>query len=429
MAGFNLVGHLHASAGLGITARSFARVLEKHGHDVVGLDISYGADPQRKTEAVDFDVVASAEALPYSHTLWFTAIQLLPSLWLRRLRRLQDSRFRNAGFLFWELPVLPKPWVPAVQLFDALVVSSAFVKQTLETYVENKPVIFAEHPLLLPPALPPAHQVRAGLGIPDDAFVFCASFDLAGDVARKNPAAIVDVFRHAFPADDGVQLVLKCNGDLAAAGEHPAIRAVLAHAARDPRIRLVTASMRYEEVLALYNAADAYLSFHRAEGLGLGPMEAMALGKPVIATGFSGNTEYMTEQNSILVPYRLVQTMGSRWQYTSRFAGKSAKWADIDFHQAVEAVRRIRDDAVLRGTISRRAHRDIQERQETAWEAAYIPRLIEALDAGGADLDRSLLTRKLRRAEFFNPLLMELNAKASFRRFSRHVYNKTPHWG
>ncbi|MDO9465846.1 MAG: hypothetical protein Q7J36_00945 [Thiobacillus sp.] len=91
MAGFNLVGHLYASAGLGNTARSFAQVLRKHGHDVVGLDISYGADPQRETVAVDFDIVESVEALPHANTLWFTAIQLLPSLWLRRLRGLRES--------------------------------------------------------------------------------------------------------------------------------------------------------------------------------------------------------------------------------------------------------------------------------------------------------------------------------------------------
>lgn len=415
MAGFNLIGHLHATAGLGNTARGFARVLERNGHDVVGLDIDYGVDPKRKTVAVDFDIVESVEALPHAHTLWFTAIQLLPSLWLRRLRGLRESRFRNAGFLFWELPVLPKAWVHAAQLFDALVVCSTFVKQTLETSVESTPVIFAEHPLLLPPSLTPVNQVRAGLGIPDDAFVFCASFDLAGDVARKNPAAIVEVFRHAFPSDNSVQLVLKCNGDLAAASEHPAIRAVLAHAAADSRIRLVTSSMHYEEVLALYNAADAYLSFHRAEGLGLGPMEAMALGKPVIATGFSGNTEYMTEQNSILVPYRLVQTKGSQWQYTTRFAGKGAKWADIDFAKAVHAVRQIKGDAVLRDRISHRARRDMLERQETAWEAAYIPLLIEALDASGSILNRNSQASTLRWAELLNPVLMKLNAKASFR--------------
>lgn len=417
MAKFNLVGHLHASAGLGITARSFAQVLQKQGHDVVGLDIDYGAGPKRKTVAVDFDIVESVEALPHAHTLWFTAIQLLPSLWLRRLRGLRASRFRNAGFLFWELPVLPKVWVPAAQLFDALVACSTYVKQTLEASVENTPVIFAEHPLLLPPSLTPANQIRAGLGIPDDAFVFCASFDLAGDVSRKNPAAIVEVFRHAFPSDDSVRLVLKCNGDLAAANKHPAIRAVLSYAATDSRIHLVTSSMCYEEVLELYNAADAYLSFHRAEGLGLGPMEAMALGKPVIATGFSGNTEYMTEQNSILVPYRLAQTTDSQWQYTTRFSGKGAKWADVDFTRAARAVRRIREDAVSRDKLSSRARRDIAERQETAWEASYIPLLIESLDASSSIPYRNSHTRTLRWAELFNPVLIKLNAKASFRHF------------
>lgn len=417
MAGFNIVGHLHASAGLGITARNFARVLKMHGHDVVGLDIDYGADRQRKAVAVEFDIVESVEALPYTNTLWFVAIQLLPSLWLRRLRGLRDSRFRNAGFLFWELPGLPKAWVPAAKLFDALVVSSSYVKQTLETCVEGMPVIFAEHPLFFPSALTPAHQVRATLSIADDAFVFCASFDLAGDIARKNPTALIEVFRRAFPSDENVTLVLKCNGSLnAAATRSSEIRSALERAANDPRIRFVDETMEYEGVLALYGAADSYLSFHRAEGLGLGPMEAMALGKPVIATGFSGNTEYMTEQNSVLVPYRLVRTSGASWQYKSNFAGKQAVWAEIDRNHAVQALRLIRNDSAFREKLAQRAHRDISERQETAWAAPYLPLLIEALDNSNSFSRRGTIARDLRWAELSNPVLLSLNIRAALKR-------------
>ena len=49
-----------------------------------------------------------------------------------------------------------------------------------------------------------------------------------------------------------------------------------------------------------------YVSLHRAEGFGLTLAQAMSLGKPVVATGYSANTEFMSEENGYLVPYRLV---------------------------------------------------------------------------------------------------------------------------
>jgi hypothetical protein len=60
------------------------------------------------------------------------------------------------------------------------------------------------------------------------------------------------------------------------------------------------------DVFGLQRVCDAYVSLHRSEGLGLGMAECMAQGKPVIATAYSGNLEFMTESNSCLVDYALV---------------------------------------------------------------------------------------------------------------------------
>ena len=63
---------------------------------------------------------------------------------------------------------------------------------------------------------------------------------------------------------------------------------------------------------------------------GLVPMEAMSLGKLVIATGYSGNVTFMTEQNSLSVPYRLVEPAGDVPFFLRRFAGRNAAWAEPD---------------------------------------------------------------------------------------------------
>ena len=63
---------------------------------------------------------------------------------------------------------------------------------------------------------------------------------------------------------------------------------------RDHRMHVITEVLPYNDVISLYASADCFISLHRSEGLGLGMMEAMLLGKPVIATGWSGNLDFMT---------------------------------------------------------------------------------------------------------------------------------------
>ena len=83
---------------------------------------------------------------------------------------------------------------------------------------------------------------------------------------------------------------------------------------------------------ALFARADCYVSLHRAEGFGLTLAESMALGKPVIATGFSGNTDFMTPANSYLVDWALTEV------------GPDAEHYPADGHvgRAVDRARRAR---------------------------------------------------------------------------------------
>ena len=80
-------------------------------------------------------------------------------------------------------------------------------------------------------------------------------------------------------------------------------------AAEGSNVRIIDKVYRPDEVLSLMDACDAYVSLHRSEGLGLTMAEAMLMGKPVVATGYSGNVDFMNDSNSLLVPYQLV-TLG-----------------------------------------------------------------------------------------------------------------------
>lgn len=100
---------------------------------------------------------------------------------------------------------------------------------------------------------------------------------------------------------------------------------------------------------ALTAASDIVLSLHRSEGFGLVPAEAMLLGRPVIATGWSGNLAYMDTANAALVGFRLVPTEDARCVY------HDSLWADPDQADAVLHLRRLADDAAARRALGGKA--------------------------------------------------------------------------
>lgn len=100
-----------------------------------------------------------------------------------------------------------------------------------------------------------------------------------------------------------IKLVLK----VSRAKNYPEEIKLLRDAIEGANIYLDISDMAREKVTALMNSCDCYVSLHRAEGLGLTIAEAMLLGKPVIATAYSGNLDFMDADTSLLVKYNLVE--------------------------------------------------------------------------------------------------------------------------
>lgn len=408
--GFNVIGHLSTSSGLGNTARLYIQMLQQLGYGVVGIDIDYDNGAERQP-IEGLRVVTSVEESPYRHSLVIVSIQLLPSLWLRRLPELLAPGRTNVGLIFWELPCIPRAWWPSLSLFDAILTCSPFVRHAVETAVPDVPTLHSEHPLLMAPPLEDRETVRKRLSIGAHDFVCCMSFDLRSDFARKNPGASVRAFLEAFPDESDVKLVIKTNGDPNRVSMSGHIKNLLALIRSDQRILLITETLPYDAVLAIYNAADVFISLHRAEGLGLGPMEAMLYGKLVVATGYSGNMGYMNDLNSMPIPYRLVEPKQTGWQFTSRFAGRTCNWAEVDIESAALALKTARNPQ-YRDAYALRAARDIQEKQVGAWNGQYLPQLIKYLNNTDRVPLRKALIRQVRLMEIKDPTLRRLNLEA-----------------
>ncbi|MDR2489394.1 MAG: glycosyltransferase [Desulfovibrio sp.] len=105
----------------------------------------------------------------------------------------------------------------------------------------------------------------------------------------------------------------------------------------------ITGDLSQGQMAALHRLCHAYVSAHHAEGWGLGLSDAMAYGKPVIATAYSGNMEYMDEDNSLPVSYTMTPVSAEMCERIPLFR-RDMRWAEIDKEAMVLAMKRAVDE-------------------------------------------------------------------------------------
>ena len=119
---------------------------------------------------------------------------------------------------------------------------------------------------------------------------------------------------------------------------------------------------------ALTACADIVLSLHRSEGFGLVPAEGMLLGRAVVLTNWSGNTDFTDAETAALVPYRLVPAVDPR----GVFQAPGAVWAEADVDAAAAHLRRLAADPASRIALGARAQVAARQRLGPAPLAAAL---------------------------------------------------------
>jgi glycosyltransferase involved in cell wall biosynthesis len=216
----------------------------------------------------------------------------------------------------------------------------------------------------------PTSLTRADIGLPDG-FVVLFAFSVRSIFQRKNPEAAIAAYCQAFGPGDGAHLVLKTIGG----DEHwEDVERLRYLASGRPDIHIVHEQVRAVEVRAMIELCDCYLSLHRSEGFGLSIAEAMARGRPVVATGWSGNMDFMDERTAHLVPYELVPIPDGCAPYSN-----TGEWAEPDVDAAAAALRAVHDDRDAARALGDRARRHIAETRSFEAGAASLRNSFDAM--------------------------------------------------
>jgi len=341
--GINLVGYIAAELGVGEAARSLARACLAVGVPYSVVDVGYqSSNLQRDTQAL---AGASSERFPID--LWYVNADQTPATGAFLASKGLESRYK-IGFWHWEQPVFPQAHLGAFALVDEVWVPSNFVRDAVAA-VSPVPVVVIPHALQF--AATPGIR-RAAFGLPEDKLLALVMYDFHSYQYRKNPQAAIAAFRQAAAGRADAMLVVKTiNGK-----HHPEAEAELrAGLASLPHAVVIDTFLTRQQTWDLQSCCDMLVSLHRAEGFGLAPAEMMYLGKPVVATGWSANTDFMNHENSMPVDFvlePLAETIGA---YPA-----GPLWAEADIGHAADCIRRLLDDAALRERIGQRAARDIR---------------------------------------------------------------------
>jgi glycosyltransferase involved in cell wall biosynthesis len=216
--------------------------------------------------------------------------------------------------------------------------------------------------------------MRALLGLPRDALIVLNVFHLGSAFSRKNPIAAVKAFRRAFGDAPDRVLAIKLVDNGSAAGARRELDEAVAGACN---IRVIDRMLPQPDMTGLMAASDIVISLHRSEGFGLVPSDAMRLGKPVVATGWSGNLEFMTKDNSALVSYRLVPVSDS----DPSFDDGGQSWAEADVDDAAEWLRRLAASAELRQRMGSAARADVTRKLSPEGFARKVDTLLQSAKA------------------------------------------------
>lgn len=371
-----VIGPFEKSSGLGQASRLSAETIRRAGYrsnnvnfgmdnpapiNMGGLPVTFGEPKAARVNLIHLN----GESIPL-------ALAYLPDVF---------NGAYNIGYFFWELSTPAPSQHLSLELLDEIWVATDYGVSIYQPHVDIPVhnVGMAVDPIEVPDRAGSRAFLAERLHLGPETFVFFAAFDSFSFLERKNPHGLVDAFRAAFAEDDDVRLVLKTHNRDFVMDAHQSMRweRVVEIAARDRRISIINETLQFGDLMRLKKGADAYVSLHRSEGWGMGMVEAMQLGVPVVATGYSGNLDFTTPETAFLVDYTLVEPGPNEYLFVDR----GQVWAAPVLESAVAQLRAVRTNIAERERKVAAAHELISRKYSFEAQAAKYKARLDAVFA------------------------------------------------
>lgn len=342
--GVNVAGYIQGEFGVAEVARASLKSLAAASVPVVLNNVKAQAYREKDSTFAEFSLTN-----PYRVNLVHVNADQVSAFASEKGPGYFQNHY-NIGCWFWELSSFPKQWRPAFDCFNEIWVASGFCQESIAS-LSPIPVVKMPFPVLMDEIeiLPN----RKNFGLPEKPFVFGFVFDYHSIAERKNPFGLIQAFEMAFGDKKDALLMIKTIN-----GEHsPEIVQRLHDAAARSRanIQFIDGYLPRQDAISLVASCDSFVSLHRSEGLGIGMAQAMYLKKPVIATGYSGNMDFMNHNNSFLVRYQLAELKENYGPYE-----KGCVWAEPDLEHAALLMKQVYENRDVAQKIGERASVDIK---------------------------------------------------------------------
>jgi len=311
--GIDFIGFPRGKLGVGEMVRSLMRVALHNGYEINAIDCIHPADSIVNDHS-EFEIYISNQ-FKYDLRIYSLTQNHIAALIYRFGTQFFDNAM-NIFHLAWEFDTRPKELDHALQFCDEIWAISEFTAKSFKNdlgipvHTMHCPV---ENPFFL-------KKDRGFFNLPDDLFIFCFSFDMNSFLSRKNPYACIKAFNLASELNDDIGLVIKVSNVNTESTDWLNLLKLISN---NKNIFVINEVFDKQIVYSLFDCCDAYISLHRSEGFGIGMAENMLLGKPVICTGYSGNMDFCTSENSFLVDYSLIEVKNNEY-----ISAEGFHWAD-----------------------------------------------------------------------------------------------------
>lgn len=246
------------------------------------------------------------------------------------------------GYTVWETTKPPDHWKELINQLDHLLVPTKWNK-----------TVFREHGITIPiDVIPHMSEFEGEPSENSEAFEQNNETFLFYIISewneRKAIWKLIDAYIEAFQENDNVELLIKTSRGDARKPRNIILR-YFGHTYqrvqktfdnhmkkynRYPKITLVADESKPSQYIqGLHTRGDCYISLCRGEGWGIGSFEAARYGKPVIMTGFGGQTDYLHPDYSWRVDYDLIPVIDKN---APKSYDSNQNWAEPNVSQAAK---------------------------------------------------------------------------------------------